>query len=176
MAEFLIFKLAVTGFLTRPHRSVGNFLEIGTLICHKILHPIADLRRVIGIIHIAKTDKDSMIVSARAERIVSCSDSKGNIVDRRNLVGTRCTFGNVDPEGPLAVYLGVILCRLSLRIAVAVNYRLIPRGDGKWLTFFRSVRVAFILCPSDRRGCVGCEQCAVRTRGGCARIGVAHHR
>ena len=163
MAEFLVFQLAVPVLLARPHRSVGNFLKIGTLVVYKVLYPVADLRSVLGIIHIAKTDKDSMIVSARAERIVSDSDSKGNIVDCRNLVGTRCTFGNVDPEGPLAVYLGVILCRLSLRIAVAVNYRLIPWGDSKGLTFLGAVRVAFVLCPSGRRGCVGCEQCAVCT-------------
>lgn len=150
MAEFLVFQLAVPVLLARPHRRVGNFLKLGALVVYKVLYPVADLRSVLGIIHIAKADKDSMIVSARAERIVSCSDSKGNIVDRRNLVGTRCTFGNVDPEGPLAVYLGVILCRLSLRIAVAVNYRLMPRGDGKGLTFFCSVWVAFILCPSGR--------------------------
>ena len=166
MAEFLVFQLAVPVLLARPHRRVGNFLKIGALVVYKVLYPVADLRRVLGIIHIAKTDKDGVIVSACAERIVSCSDSKGNIIDCRNPMGARCTFGNVDPEGPLAVYLGVILCRLSLRIAVAVNYRLIPRGDGKWLTFFRSVRVAFILCPTGRRGCVGCEQCAVCTRAG----------
>ena len=163
MAEFLVFQLAVPVLLARPHRRVGNFLKLGALVVYKVLYPVADLRSVLGIIHIAKTDKDSMIVSACAERIVSDSDSKGNIVDRRNLVGTRCTFGNVDPEGPLAVYLGMILCRLSLRIAVAVNNRLIPRGDGKRLTFFRSIRVAFVLCPTGRGICVGREQCAVCT-------------
>ena len=176
MAEFLIFKLAVTGFLTRPHRRVGNFLKIGALVVYKVLYPVADLRRVLGIIHIAKTDKDGVIVSACAERIVSCSDSKGNIIDCRNPMGARCTFGNVDPEGPLAVYLGVILCRLSLRIAVAVNDRLIPRGNGKGLPLFCAVGIACIFFPSGRGSCIGREQCAVCTRGGCARIGVAHHR
>ena len=161
MAEFLIFKLAVPVLLARPHRRVGNFLKIGALVVYKVLYPVADLRSVLGIIHIAKTDKDSMIVSACAERIVSDSDSKGNIIDRSNPVGARCTFGNVDPEGPLAVYLGVILCRLSLGVAVTVNDRLMPRGNGKGLTFFRSVRVAFVLCPTGRGSCVGCEQCAV---------------
>ena len=162
MAEFLIFQLAVTGFLARPHRSVGNFLKLGALVVYNVLYPVANLRRVLGIIHITKADKDSVIVSARAERIVSDSDSKGNIVDRRNLVGTRCTFGNVDAEIPLAVYLGMILRRLSLGVAVAVNDRLMPRGNGKGLTLFCAVWVAFILCPSGRGSCVGCEQCSVR--------------
>lgn len=44
----------------------------------------------------------------------------------------------------------MILRRLSLRIAVAVNYRLIPWGDSKGLTFLGAVRVAFVLCPTDR--------------------------
>ena len=162
MAEFLIFQLAVPVLLARPHRRVGNFLKIGTLVVYKVLYPVADLCRVLGIIHIAKTDKDGVVVSARAERIVSDSDRKGNIIDRSNLVGARCTFGNVDAEGPLAVYLGMILRRLSLGVAVAVNDRLMPRGNGKGLTLFCAVWVAFILCPSGRGSCVGCEQCSVR--------------
>ena len=51
-------------------------------------------------------------------------------------MGTWRTFGNVDAEIPLAVYFGVVLRRLTLRIAIAVNYRLVPRRDCKWLTFF----------------------------------------
>ena len=88
MAEFLIFKLAVPVLLARPHRCVGNFLKIGALVVYKVLYPVADLCRVLGIIHVAKTDKDSVIVSARAERIVSCSDSKSDIIDRGNAVCT----------------------------------------------------------------------------------------
>ena len=178
MAEFLVFQLAVTGFLARPHRSVGNFLKLGALVVYKVLYPVADLRSVLGIIHIAKTDKDGMIVSARAEWVVSCSNSKCNIIDSRNPMGTRCTFGNVDTEIPLTVYLGMILRRLPLCVAIAVNDRLIPWGDGKGLTLFCAVRVAFILCPSGRWGCVGCEQCTICTRVGCrySQSGIAHHR
>ena len=87
MAEFLIFQLAVIS-LAHPFRRVGNFLKLGALVVYKVLYPVANLRRVLGIIHIAKTNKDSVIVSARAERIVSCSDSKSDIIDRGNAVCT----------------------------------------------------------------------------------------
>ena len=104
-----------------------------------------------------------MIVSARAERIVSCSDSESDIIDRGNAVCTARRLDDIFSEGQLVIHLGVILRRLSLRIAVAVNYRLIPWGDSKGLTFLGAVRVAFVLCPTDRGSCIGCEQCAVRT-------------
>lgn len=117
MAKFLIFKFAVSRGFASPFRSIGYFLKFGTLVVYKILHPIADLCCVVGIVHIAKTDKDGVVVSACAERIVSCSDSKCNIIDRSNFVGTWCTFGNVDAKIPLAVYFGMILRRLTFCIA-----------------------------------------------------------
>ena len=87
MAEFLIFQLAVIG-LARPLRRVGNFLKLGALVVYKILHPIADPCRVLVVIHVAKPDKDGVIVSARAERVVSQADSESDIVDRGNAVCT----------------------------------------------------------------------------------------
>ena len=162
MAEFLIFQLAVIG-LARPLRRVGNFLKLGALVVYKILHPIADPCRVLVVIHVAKPDKDGVIVSARAERVVSQADSESDIIDRGNAVCTARRLDDIFSEGQLVIHFGMILCSFVFRIAVAVNDRLIPWGDSKGLTFLGAVRVAFVLCPSGRRGCVGCEQCAVCT-------------
>ena len=176
VAELLILQLAVPGILARPLRRVGNFLKIGALVGYKVLHPIADLRREIFIIHIAKTDKDSVIVSACAERVVGQTDSESDIIDRGNAVCTAWRLDNILSECQLVIYLGMILCSFVFRIAVAVNDRLIPWGKGKRLPLFCAVWIACIFFPSGRGICVGCEQCAVCTRGGCARIGITHQR
>ena len=153
----MIFQLAVIG-LARPLRRVGNFLKLGALVVYKILHPIADPCRVLVVIHVAKPDKDGVIVSARAERVVSQADSESDIIDRGNAVCTARRLDDIFSEGQLVIHFGMILCSFVFRIAVAVNDRLIPWSNGKGLPFFCAVWIACIFFPSGRGICVRREK------------------